>query len=103
MEQAMDPLPTANAEITQFFRQWRETFAGYVREVDYASARPLFHPDVLAFGTHNGVILGLDQWVATQWSHDWPKTSDFRFVLEQTSVLASPDSMMETVIARWTS
>ena len=41
----MEPLPTANTGITQFFRQWLETFAGYVREVDYASARPLFHPD----------------------------------------------------------
>jgi hypothetical protein len=44
MEQAMEPLPTANTEIRQFFRQWLETFAGYVREVDYGSARPLFHP-----------------------------------------------------------
>lgn len=33
-------LPIANAEIAQFFCQWLETFAGYVREVDYASARP---------------------------------------------------------------
>jgi len=33
MEQAMELLPTANTEITQFFRQWLETFAGYVREV----------------------------------------------------------------------
>src|SRR5205807_6544473 len=33
----------------------------------------------------------------------WPKTTDFRFVLEQTSILASPDSMMATVIAPWTS
>jgi ketosteroid isomerase-like protein len=103
MEQSMDPLPTANTEITQFFRQWLETFAGYVREVDYASARPLFFPDVLAFGTHNDVISGLDQWVATQWDNVWPKTTDFRFVLEQTSVLASPDGMMATVIAPWTS
>lgn len=60
----MVPLPTANTEITQFFREWLDTFAGYVREVDYAAARPLFHPDVLAFGTHNDVIPGLDQWVA---------------------------------------
>jgi hypothetical protein len=50
MEQAIAPLLTTNTEITQFFRQWLETFAGCVREVDYASARPLFHPDVLAFG-----------------------------------------------------
>jgi len=33
----------------------------------------------------------------------WPKTTGFRFVLEQTSILASPDSMMATVIAPWTS
>jgi ketosteroid isomerase-like protein len=103
MEQAMDPLPTANAEMTQFFRQWLETFAGYVREVDYASARPLFHPDVLAFGTHNDVISGVDKWVSTQWDNVWPKTTDFRFVLEQTLVLTSPDGKMATVIAPWTS
>jgi ketosteroid isomerase-like protein len=103
MEQAMVPLPTANKEMAQFFRQWLETFAGYVREVDYAAARPLFHPDVLAFGTHNDVISGIEKWVATQWDNVWPKTSDFRFVLEQTSVLSSPDEKMATVIAPWTS
>lgn len=99
----MAPLPIANGEIVQFFRGWLETFAGYVREVDYASARPLFHPDVLAFGTHNDVIPGLDQWVLTQWDNVWPKTTDFRFVLDQTSILASSDGTMATVIAPWTS
>lgn len=99
----MDPLPVANTKIVQFFRQWLETFAGYVREVDYASARPLFHPDVLAFGTHNDVIPGLDTWVRSQWDKVWPKTSDFRFVLEQTRVLTSSDKTMATVIAPWTS
>ena len=103
VEQVMASLPTANTEIVQFFRAWLETFAGYVREVDYASARPLFHPDVLAFGTHNDVIPGLDQWVSTQWDNVWPKTADFRFVLDQTSILASPDGTMATVIAPWTS
>jgi ketosteroid isomerase-like protein len=99
----MAALPTANADITQLLHQWLETFSGYVREVDYASARPLFHPDVLAFGTHNDVIPGLDQWATTQWDNVWPKTSDFRFVLAQTVVLASSDGTMATVIAPWTS
>jgi ketosteroid isomerase-like protein len=103
MEQAMTPVPSASAETTQFFRGWLESFAGYVREVDYASARPLFHPDVLAFGTHNDVIPGLDQWVLTQWDNVWPKTTDFRFVLDQTVILASSDGTMATVIAPWTS
>jgi ketosteroid isomerase-like protein len=102
-EQAMASLPTANTETTQFFRQWLETFAGYVREVDYASARPLFHPDVLAFGTHNDVIQDLEQWVTTRWDNVGPKTSDFRFVIDQASILASPDVAMATVIVPWTS
>lgn len=99
----MASLPIANAEIAQFFSQWLDTFAGHVREVDYASARPLFHPDVLAFGTHDDVIPGLDQWVSSQWDNVWPKTTDFRFVLEQTSILVSSDGTMATVIAPWTS
>jgi ketosteroid isomerase-like protein len=103
MEQAMALLPSANVEVTLFFHNWLETFAGYVREVDYASARPLFHPEVLAFGTHNDVIPGLDQWVTTQWDNVWPKTTDFRFILDQASILASSDGTMATVIAPWTS
>src|SRR6516162_10808894 len=103
MEHAVHSLPTANPETTRFFHQWLETFSGFVREVDYASARPLFHPDVLAFGTHNDLIPGLDEWVATQWDNVWPNTTDFRFVLEQTSLLASPDGKMAVAIAPWTS
>jgi hypothetical protein len=44
MEHAVHSLPTANVETTRFFHQWLETFSGFVREVDYAAARPLFHP-----------------------------------------------------------
>jgi len=40
----MASLPIANADITRFFHRWLDTFAGFVRDVDYASARPLFHP-----------------------------------------------------------
>lgn len=58
---------------------------------------------MLAFGTHNDVIPGLDQWVTTQWDNVWPKTSDFRFVIDQASILASSDGTMATVIVPWTS
>jgi len=99
----MNPLPEASAATYSFFKQWLETFAAYVREVDYHSARPLFHPDVLAFGTHRDVISSLDAWVTTQWDNVWPKTSDFRFDLESTRVLEAADGSMATVIAPWTS
>ena len=99
----MHPLPEADPATSAFFTEWLETFAGYVREVDYAAARPLFHPDILAFGTHNDVIPGLDAWNATQWANVWPRTTDFRFSLAQTRILLSADGGMASVIAPWTS
>lgn len=99
----MYPLPEANREQQAFFVRWLEQFASHVRDVDYASARALFHPAVLAFGTHRDVICGIDQWIASQWDNVWPKTSDFRFDVESTRVLVSADGTMATVIAPWTS
>src|SRR3954467_14665997 len=75
----MTSLREADAATRDYFVRWLETFSGYVRDVDYASARPLFHPDVLAFGTHRDIISGLAAWQSTQWDNVWPNTSDFRF------------------------
>jgi ketosteroid isomerase-like protein len=94
-------LPKADAATDAYFKAWLDVFAGYVREVDYRSARPLFHPGILAFGTHRDVIPGIESWIATQWDNVWPRTADFRFDLAATHVLASPD--MAVVIAPWTS
>ena len=99
----MEALPDADAPTTAYFTRWLETFAGHVRAVDYAAARPLMHPDVLAFGTHNDVVAGLEAWIATQWDSVWPRTSDFRFAPGHTRVLASPDGAMAVVVAPWTS
>jgi len=96
------PIEAAPA-LRALFMRWLQTFASYVREVDYAAARPLFHPDVLAFGTHRDVIPGLEAWIATQWDNVWPKTSDFRFDLDGTHVLAAADGSMACVVAPWTS
>ena len=97
----MTDLPEADAATKDFFSRWLETFAGYVREVDYASARPLFHPSVLAFGTHRDVIEGIGQWTESQWDNVWPRTADFRFDLAATRMLAAGD--MAVLVAPWTS
>lgn len=99
----MADLPNADAATRDYFIQWLDTFAGYVREVDYASAKPLFHPDTLAFGTFTNVIPGLQAWIDTQWDNVWPKTADFRFDLAGSHVLAGDDATMAVVIAPWTS
>jgi ketosteroid isomerase-like protein len=99
----MTSLPYADSAICAELLEWLDKFAGYVREVDYAPARSLFHRDILAFGTHRDVIPGLDAWVHTQWDNVWPRTSDFRFDLAAARVLASADRRMAVVVAPWTS
>jgi ketosteroid isomerase-like protein len=99
----MTTLPAADAATRAALLAWLDTFAGHVRAVDYAAAYPLFHPDLLAFGTHRDVIPGLDAWVRTQWHSVWPRTGDFRFDLAATHVLVSADGSMATVVAPWTS
>jgi len=99
----MTSLPEADAATRDYFVRWLERFSGFVRDVDYASARPLFHPDVLAFGTHRDVIAGLATWQASQWDNVWPKTSDFRFDVAAARILVSDDDTMATVVAPWTS
>jgi ketosteroid isomerase-like protein len=99
----MSGLPRADAETREFFLRWLETFSGHVREVDYASARPLFHPEMIAFGTHQDVLPDREAWIATQWDNVWPRTADFRFDLDAVQVLASEDATMAVVIAPWTS
>lgn len=99
----MPSLAYATKQDEAFFFDWLQTFAQHVRDVDYLSARPLFHPNVIAFGTHRDVISSLEQWVADQWDNVWPKTSDFEFDLQQTKVLIADDASMASVIAPWTS
>src|SRR6185369_4787800 len=75
------PLPEADAATRAYFVGWLERFAGYVRDVDYAAARPLFHPHILAFGTHRDISEGVASCQATQWDTVWPRPSHFRFAI----------------------
>jgi ketosteroid isomerase-like protein len=90
-------------DIRKALLAWLDRFAGYVRDVDYASAKPLFAPDLVAFGTHRDVIPGLDDWIRTQWDNVWPRTSNFRFTVDAVHILASPGGEMAVVVVPWTS
>ena len=99
----MTPLPDADDATRAFFIEWLETFSGHVRNVDYAAAHPLWHPDVVTFGTHRDVVRGVATTIETQWNNVWPKTADFRFDLAQTHVMAAADGTLAVVITPWTS
>jgi len=99
----MTALPLADPRIRAEIMEWLEVFAEHVRAVDYASARPMWHPDLLAFGTYNDVIQGLETAIATQWDNVWPRTAEFAFDLAGTHVLAAGDGAMAVAVTPWTS
>jgi ketosteroid isomerase-like protein len=96
-------LPEADPALSAWFLAWLDRFSGYVRDVDFAAARPMWHPDVIVFGTHQDLVQGREAAVANQWTNVWPRTADFRFELEKARVLAAPGGSLAIVIAPWTS
>lgn len=98
-----EPLPNANPNIAAEVRDWLDRFAVCVRDVDYAAARPFWHPDIVIFGTYQELVKSLPAWTELQWDNVWPRTAEFRFDLKNTIVLASPDGAMAVAIAPWTS
>jgi ketosteroid isomerase-like protein len=93
------PLPEADAATAAEVRDWLDRFAACVREVDYAAARPFFHPDIVIFGTYQELVKSLSAWTERQWDNVWPRTAEFRFDLENTMVMAAPDRAMAVAIA----
>jgi ketosteroid isomerase-like protein len=97
------PLPEADAATRAAVLAWAEAFAARVRAVDYRGAYPFWHPDVLAFGTRESVLQGLESFRDRQWDSVWPRTAEFAFAAGAARVLASPDGAMAVLIAPFTS
>ena len=70
------PLPEADAAIAAEVRDWLDRFAACVREVDYAAARPFWHPDIVIFGTYQELVKSLSAWTERQWDNVWPPSRD---------------------------
>ena len=97
------PLPEADAATAAEVRDWLDRFAACVWEVDYAAARPFWHPEIVIFGTYQELVKSLSGWTDRQWDNVWPRTAGFRFDMANTMVMTSPDGAMAVAIAPWTS
>ncbi len=91
-------LPEAPPAIRAAVLDWLDRFAACVREVDYRAAYPFWHPRILAFGTVQAVVEGLEAFRDRQWESVWPRTSDFRFRLDAARVLASADGSLAVAV-----
>jgi hypothetical protein len=62
---------------------WLTSLERCVRAVDYESARPLFAPEIQAFGTYAAIAEGRDALEREQWRHVWPTIRAFTFQLAE--------------------
>lgn len=82
-------------------RVWFETLQRCVRAVDYATARAIFAPDVVSFGTRAAFVTGLEALQAEQWSGVWPVIEDFAFDLDRVEVRGSGGAVWAATV--WSS
>jgi len=73
-------------------KAWFETLAAHVREVDFIGARPIFAPDMIAFGTFTDFMTGRDAAEQQQWRNVWPHIDDFRW-RPDIKAIVSPDRL----------
>ncbi|MEZ4520857.1 MAG: nuclear transport factor 2 family protein [Thermomicrobiales bacterium] len=97
----LDTLATAeqHAEIKDWFDEW----SGYVAAVDFEAARPLFHPEVVGFGTYMEYVRGLDALEQQQWRSIWGTIADFHFATDRLICGVSSDGLQAWGITPWTS
>ena len=67
---------------TKIVREWLVEMQACVRAVDYDRGERIFAPDVVAFGTFEGMVEGRPPLRSAQWSQIWPTIGDFTFRLD---------------------
>lgn len=96
-------MTTAHDKDVADIREWFATWDKLVDAVDYVSARQLFHPDVVGFGTHMDTLVGLEALENQQWRSVWFSIDGFKFTQESLKVIVSPDRLQATAVITWTS
>ena len=95
------PGPITVEEPGAAVRQWFERMGSCCASVDYDSARMIFAPDVVLFGTKADVVAGLDAAQESQWEGIWPNIRAFRF--DPGSIHWGGDESQAWGVATWTS
>ena len=98
----MQDLPDAES-IQSTVRDWIAAWGAEVAGVDMTTARRRFSPDVVSFGTHAGVVHGLDELEEQQWRNVWPRIDGFTFRVDELVVIASPDGCQAVAVVPWDS
>ncbi|WP_144185981.1 YybH family protein [Elioraea rosea] len=84
-------------------KAWFAELARHVEAVDYAAARHLFAPDLIAFGTFTDFIDGRDGAEGEQWRNVWGTIDGFAWRLDGVRALVSPDRLFAVGMGVWDS
>jgi ketosteroid isomerase-like protein len=85
-------MPMTDPDDIAGVQAWFATLAAHVREVDFVGARPIFAPDMIAFGTFTDFMTGRDATEQQQWRNVWPHIDEFRFRPDIRAIV-SPDGL----------
>ncbi|MBI4257923.1 MAG: nuclear transport factor 2 family protein [Thaumarchaeota archaeon] len=96
-----ETVPITADDISVAIREWFERFGRYCASVDYESARRIFAPDVVSFGTKAEIVSGLNHLQKNQWEGIWPNIRDFTFDLH--NIYSSGDGRYAWGITTWAS
>ena len=91
-------MPQVHPDDLAGVKTWFETLASHVRRVDFVGARPIFAPDMIAFGTFTDFMTGRDVAEQQQWRNVWHHIDEFRFRPDIRAIV-SPDRLMAVGMA----
>ena len=91
-------MAAAHSDDVAGVKAWFEALAAHVREVDFVGARPIFAPDMIAFGTFTDFMTGRDVAEQQQWRNVWQHIDEFCF-RPDIRALVSPDRLMAVGMA----
>jgi ketosteroid isomerase-like protein len=87
------------ASVTGWMRRWESL----INAGDIETARPMFDPGVIAFGSMTAIMDGRDALIERQWSQMWPRLKDFAFAYDRARILDGEGDRTVSVAVPWTS
>ncbi len=84
-------------------KAWVDRFSSHVADLRYDEAAAMMDPCVNSFSTWTDVVVGIEQFVNSQWRNVWHTMTDFVLVTDKMHARTSPDRLMASLMVTWTS
>ena len=86
-------------ELVAWFQEWQRC----INDVDLDAARAMFDGNVVGFGTHKPLLIGIEELANEQWATIWGSITGFRFLLDESWTWQAADGLSGWGICPWSS